>query len=160
METAAYALAAVTAFIISFFASDDELFGSASCSGLLVVFWAINNAMWMLVDLRTWSLLTDTLFTLLVFLVFLVLRQPWALVLALLYAVDALLDGCWALDVIAPATWARTENAVFLVQLLAACWPGIRGAFAASRQGLLRRDARLRPAIEQGSGNVAEQVSG
>ena len=107
------------------------------------MFWAINNAMWMLVDLRTWSLLSDGAFTLLIVRIFLAVRQPWALVLALLYGADAVLDGCWAMGLVTPGSWARAENMIFLLQLLAASWPGAKGIFARMRQPLPERGRAL-----------------
>ena len=123
-EIAFYAIAALLFFLASLFSREDEWVSSVGSTGCLLVFWAINNAMWMLASIRSWSLSTDTLFTTAAFMVFLVTRSRWALLLSILYAIDVAVDHAYMIGRIGYVIWAEIENAAFIAQLAAASYPG------------------------------------
>ncbi len=123
-EITIYALVALTCFLVSLFSSDDQWAASVAATGALMAFWSVNNALWILSAITGWALATDTLFTGLSFLLYLATRRWWTLALAALYALDVVLDHIFMTGRIGYGRWAKTENAVFIAQLLVASFPG------------------------------------
>lgn len=119
-----FASASTLAFIVSLFAPDEDWLLSVSSTGTLLVFWAVNTAIWLLGRFGIGSLVSDTAFTAGGFLLFVASRRRWALTLSVLYGIDVLVDVLFARGALGFAVMAWAEDLIFIAQLAAASWPG------------------------------------
>jgi hypothetical protein len=126
LQIALFAGATSIAFVVALFADDRDWRLSVTSTGAMLVFWAVNTATWMIGRFGVASLVSDTLFTALAFLLFLGSGRVWLLVLAALYAADVVIDAALASGRIGYRAMAALEDGIFLIQLAAASWPGWR----------------------------------
>lgn len=137
-EILLFASAATLAFIVSLFASDEDWLLSVSSTGALLIFWAVNTAIWLLGHFGVASLVSDTAFTAGGFVLFLASRRRWLLALSVLYGIDVLVDVLFARGWLGFAPMAQVENVIFMAQLGAASWPGWTRLRPRRRPGGLR----------------------
>lgn len=124
LQIALFATLALMSFAVSMTVRGRDWLPSVVASGAMLVFWAVNNALWMLAAIQDWSLTTDAAFAGLATILCIASRRGWALVLAILSGVSICLDvaaRAWPIDY---ALWAWASNGVFVAQLSAASFPG------------------------------------
>jgi hypothetical protein len=128
-----FASASTVAFLVSLFSRDEDWLLSVASTGVMLVFWAVNTAIWLIGQFGIGSLASDIGFTLAAFALFLFSHRRWAALLCVLSGLDVLVDVLFARGQLGFTAMASIEDAVFIAQLLAASAPGWRGLFAMFR---------------------------
>lgn len=119
-----FASAATIAFLASLCARDEDWLLSVGSTGIMLVFWAVNTATWLIGSFGVGSLASDTGFTLAAFALFLLSNRWWAALLSGLSGMDVLVDVLFASGAIGFGAMARIEDWIFIAQLAAASAPG------------------------------------
>jgi hypothetical protein len=124
-QIALFALLSVLFFMVSLFSDDERWWVSVGCTGALVLYWALNTALWFLLIVEDWSLASDLVFALGSLLLFRARRGPWLGVLFALFLLNLVLDGLRLIGSIDYASWAEAGNVTFVCQLGVASFPGL-----------------------------------
>jgi hypothetical protein len=123
-EIALFAAATIACFAASLFAHSRDWLPSVSCSGAMLLIWAVSNILWLLGAIEDWAIVADCVLLGLAATFWIAVRRPWIAAVALLAGLVLAFDVSVHLWPIGYLWWSRISNILYLGQLIAASYPG------------------------------------